>query len=345
MLELILAVLLATGISAFCSVAEAVIYSVSWTYIERLKKKGKKSGPLLSALRHKVDEPITAVLTLNTVAHTVGAAVAGAAAAKLWGEGNLIYFSILFTLIILVFSEIIPKTIGVVYCRTLAPVFAAPLTLLVQLFKPLIFACRILVRSLEKKNTGPQASEEDLLATISLSRKTGAIEMNEEVSLQNILLLDKKIVRDVMTPRMVVFSLPAKYTVSEAKEAKHIWPHSRIPVFENDDSEDVVGVVYRREVLEALANDQDDLTLEELMKPVQFVLETLTLDKLLVQFLESRLHLFVVLDEYGGVAGVVTLEDVLEEILGREIVDETDEVADLRELARKRRSRLLKDRE
>jgi CBS domain containing-hemolysin-like protein len=148
-----------------------------------------------------------------------------------------------------------------------------------------------------------------------------------------------------MTPRMVVFSLPAKYTVSEAKEAKHIWPHSRIPVYENDDSEEVVGVVYRREVLEALANDQDDLTLEELMKPVQFVLDTLSLDKLLVQFLESRLHLFVVLDEYGGVAGVVALEDVLEEILGREIVDETDEVADLRELARKRRRSLLEGRE
>ncbi|MGM0610404.1 MAG: CBS domain-containing protein, partial [Thermodesulfobacteriota bacterium] len=166
----------------------------------------------------------------------------------------------------------------------------------------------------------------------------------EEVSLLNILLLDKKIVREVMTPRMVVFSLPAKYTVAEAKEAKHVWPHSRIPVYENDDSEEIVGVVYRREVLESLANDQDDLTLEKLMKPVHFVLETLTLDQLLVQFLESRLHLFVVLDEYGGVAGVVTLEDVLEEILGREIVDETDEVADLRDLARKRRKSLLKDR-
>lgn len=339
-----MAIFLATGVSAFCSVAEAVIYSVSWTFIERLKKQNKKSGFQLFDLRNRVDEPITAVLTLNTVAHTVGAAIAGASAAKLWGEDNLIYFSILFTLVILIFSEIFPKTIGVVYCRRLAPFFAGPLTVLVGIFKPVIVVFRVMVRFLEKKNTGPHATEEDLLATISLSRKTGAIESNEEVSLLNILLLDKKIVREVMTPRMVVFSLPAKYTVAEAKEAKHVWPHSRIPVYENDDSEEIVGVVYRREVLESLANDQDDLTLEKLMKPVHFVLETLTLDQLLVQFLESRLHLFVVLDEYGGVAGVVTLEDVLEEILGREIVDETDEVADLRDLARKRRKSLLKDR-
>ncbi len=337
--------LLATGVSAFCSVAEAVIYSVSWAFIEGLKKKNKRSGNLLSALRNKVDEPITAVLTLNTVAHTVGAAIAGAAAAKLWGDENLIYFSVFFTLVILVFSEILPKTVGVVYCRNLAPFFAGPLSLLVRIFRPVILVCRILVRFLEKKNAGPQASEEDLLATISLSRKAGAIKSDEEISLLNILMLDKKIVRDIMTPRMVIFSLPARYTVAEAKEAKHIWSHSRIPVYENEDSEEIVGMVYRREVLETLANGWEEVTLEDLMKPVQFVLDTLNLDKLLVQFLETRMHLFVVLDEYGGVAGVVTLEDVLEEILGKEIVDETDEVADMRSLARKRRKELFQDKQ
>jgi CBS domain containing-hemolysin-like protein len=146
-----------------------------------------------------------------------------------------------------------------------------------------------------------------------------------------------------MTPRTVVFSLPAQMTVAEARGVgRGVWPHSRIPVYDADDPENIVGIVYRREVLEALAHDQDDVRLGDLMKPVRFVLDTMTLDRVLVKFLESRMHLFVVLDEYGGVSGVVSLEDVLEEILGKEIVDETDQVADMRELARTRREALLR---
>jgi CBS domain containing-hemolysin-like protein len=176
---------------------------------------------------------------------------------------------------------------------------------------------------------------------ISLTRKSGIIKPYEELSIQNILSLDKKMVKDIMTPRMVVFSLPSHMTVAQARQHKAIWPHSRIPVYENNDPEDVVGIVYRREVLNALANDQDDVRLEKLMKPANFVVETMSLDKLLIKFLESRLHLFIVIDEYGGIAGLVTLEDVLEEILGKEIVDETDEVVDMRELARQRKRMLI----
>ncbi|MBT8762392.1 HlyC/CorC family transporter [Desulfohalobiaceae bacterium Ax17] len=341
MWELIIAVALASGISAVCSVAEAVIYSVSWTFIERLKGLGRKSGQVLHELRSNIEQPITAILTLNTIANTAGAAVAGAAAAEVFGQENLFYFSIFFTLFILIFSEIIPKTIGVVYNEKLAPVFAKPLLYLVLFLKPVINLCRFLVKFIEKKKVTPPVSEEDLLAVISLTRKSGAIKPYEEQSIQNILSLDKKTVKDIMTPRMVVFSLPAHLTVAEARKAKTIWPHSRIPVYADDDPEDIVGIVYRREVLEALANDQDELKLEDLMKPVHFVLESLTLDRLLIKFLESRMHLFVVLDEYGGVAGVVTLEDVLEEILGKEIVDETDQVVDMRQLAREQRKKLI----
>jgi CBS domain containing-hemolysin-like protein len=144
---------------------------------------------------------------------------------------------------------------------------------------------------------------------------------------------------EIMTPRTVVFSLPAEMTVAQARQQHPEWPHSRIPVWA-DDPEDIVGVVYRRQVLEALADDHDDMRLSDLMRPVRFVLESITLDKLLVKFLGSRNHLCVVLDEYGGVAGVVTLEDVLEEILGSEIVDETDRVVDMREFARTQRTEL-----
>ena len=341
MWELIVAVALASGISAVCSVAEAVLYSISWTFIERLKSMGRKSGQVLHELRSNIEQPITAILTLNTIANTAGAAVAGAAAAEVFGEHSLVYFSAFFTLFILIFSEIIPKTIGVVYNESLAPLFARPLLFLVVLLKPVIILCRFLVKFIEKKKVTPPVSEEDLLAVISLTRKSGAIKAYEEESIQNILSLDKKTVKDIMTPRMVVFSLPVHLTVAEARKARTIWPHSRIPVYADDDPEDIVGIVYRREVLEALANDQDDLKLEDLMKPVHFVLESLTLDRLLIKFLESRMHLFVVLDEFGGVAGVVSLEDVLEEILGKEIVDETDQVVDMRQLARQQRKKLI----
>jgi CBS domain containing-hemolysin-like protein len=341
MLELLLAVGLAVVISALCSLSEAVLYSVPWSHLEQMRKSGKKSGALLFELRGNVERPISAILTLNTVANTAGAAVAGAFAATLFGTESLLYFSLVFTLLILVFSEVIPKTIGVMYARQLAGWLAKPLWGLVVFFSPVIWILSFLTRLVGRKKVGPDASEEDLRAVISMTRRAGVIKPYEELSIGNILTLDTKMVKDVMTPRTVIFSFPTHLTVAQAREMKAIWPHSRIPVYEEEDSEDIVGIVYRRELLEALANDQDALELSKLMKPVQFVMETMTLDKLLVRFLESRMHMFIVLDEYGGLAGLVSLEDVLEEILGSEIVDETDQVADMRELARQRRSQLV----
>ncbi|MCA1742698.1 MAG: CBS domain-containing protein, partial [Desulfovibrionales bacterium] len=231
----------------------------------------------------------------------------------------------------------------VIYSKPLSVMIAEPLKFLVIIMGPIIFVCRRIVSLIEKRKHGPGTSEEDLLAMISLTRKSGIIKPYEELSIQNILSLNKKIVKDIMTPRMVVFSLPVQMTVLGARESRAVWPHSRIPVYENNNPEDIVGIVYRREILECLASDQDEVTLEDLLKPVNFVVETMSLDRLLIMFLESRLHLFIVLDEYGGIAGLVTLEDVLEEILGKEIVDETDEVVDMRELARQRRKKLVKD--
>jgi CBS domain containing-hemolysin-like protein len=344
MLELILAVGLAILISAFCSVAEAVLYSVPWSCIERLRKDGKRSGEALAQLRNNIDRPITAILTLNTIANTAGAAVAGAAATTVLGAQNLVYFSIAFTLAILIFSEVLPKTVGVMYTRTLAPVLARPLQVLVWVLRPAIVVIGSVVRGLQKKQKRHETSTEDLLATISLAHRAGGIEAREAISMQNILSLDKKTVREIMTPRTVIFSLPVGLTVGQARDRDVNWPHSRIPVYDNEDTEDLIGLVYRRQLLEAMANGQDDKLLGELMKPVRFVIDSMTLDKLLVRFLESRVHLFVVLDEYGGLSGVVSLEDVLEEILGNEIVDETDQVVDMRELARQQRRDLSRPR-
>lgn len=342
MLELILAVGLAVGISAFCSVTEATLYSVPWSRIEQLRREGRASGNILFALRSNVEKPISAILTLNTIANTAGAAVAGAAAASLFGQRFMPVFAVAFTVIILIFSEIMPKTLGVMYARSLAPGLARPLKVLVYSLAPVIWVLGLTTRLLERKTKGPHHTEEDIHALVSLTRKSGVLKPYEELAINNILTLDMKRVRDICTPRTVVFSLPAEHTVAQAREEKGFWGHSRIPVYEDSDPEDIVGVVYRRHIMEALADDEDDTVLSDLMKPVDFVVESLTLDKLLIKFLGTRTHIYVVLDEYGGMSGVVTLEDVLEEILGKEIVDETDEVADLRALARQRREELAR---
>lgn len=339
--ELVLAVAVAVGVSFFCSLAEASLYSVPWSRIEHLRKEGKAAGTILYALRHDVDRPIAAILSLNTVANTAGAAVAGAAAAEVFGHDRLALFTAAFTVVILVFSEIAPKSLGVMYSRSMAPMLARPLAFLVVLMTPLIWVLNLLPRFLHRnRKKGPALTEEDIRAIVSLTRKSGVLKPYEERAISNILSLDLKRAEDIMTPRTVVFSLPAASTVAEARACPEFWRHGRIPVYEGDDPEDVVGIVYRRDVLDALAQDRDGQAMAEIMQPARFVLETLTLDRLLIKFLGSRTHLYVVLDEYGGVSGVVTLEDVLEEILGKEIVDETDVVADMRALARSRRERL-----
>ena len=340
--DLILSAGLAITVSALCSVAEATLYSVPWSAIENLRKQGRKSGHLLYELRTDIEKPISAILTLNTIANTAGASLAGAAAAKAFGSDVLGLFAALFTLTILIFSEILPKTLGVAYCRQLAPALARPMRILVWLLMPVIWITGTMARFLRPRIARPVSTEEDIRAIVSLTRRSGLIKPYEEVAIRNILSLDCKTVYDIMTPRTVVFSLPADLSLSNARTLPDFWHHSRIPVYDNHDQEDIVGLVYRRSIMEALANDQFTLRVSDIMRPVKFVLETLSLDRLLAELLDSRTHLCVVLDEYGGLAGVVSLEDVLEDILGREIVDETDSVQDMRELARSQRQQLTK---
>lgn len=336
MLILITAVSLAILVSFFCSLSEAALYSISWSRIENLRREKRRSGDILFQLRQDVERPISAILTLNTLANTAGASVAGAAAGDALGSESLVMFAVIFTILILIFGEIIPKTIGVLYAKQVGPLLARPILWLVVLLTPTTWLLSFVVGLLKSKHKGPHTTEEDIKAIVSLTRKAGLLQPYEELSIRNILSLDKKSVEQIMTPRTVVFTLHAGLTVQEAMKDGNIWPHSRVPVWD-EDAEDIVGVVYRRDVLGALAGDRHQTVLSTIMKPAEFVLESLTLDRALIKFLESRIHMFVVLDEYGGFSGVITLEDVLEEILGKEIVDETDQVADMRELARQRR--------
>jgi CBS domain containing-hemolysin-like protein len=333
---LVITIVAVVLISALCSLTEACLYSVSWTYIEKLRSSGSRTGQILFDLRSDIKRPIAAVLILNTIANTAGASVAGAIAGHILGDAAMGFFAALMTLLILTFGEILPKTVGVTYSEGIARLIARPLRILTFLFTPLIWLSNLMTRLVGKTETEPAATAEDILALTQLSRRSGQINASEATAIGNILSFDDKRVMDIMTPRTMVFSLPASMTVAEAYALPQIWNYSRIPVY-GDDNEDIVGIILRRRIVKGFAEDQDNRTLDELMQPVHFILENQQLDVLLKEFLNSHTHLFAVLDEYGGLAGVVSLEDVLEEMLGQEIVDESDAYTDMREAARKRR--------
>jgi CBS domain containing-hemolysin-like protein len=297
---------------------------------------------VLKKLKKNIRQPITAILTLNTIANTMGAAVAGASAAVVFGKENLIWFSIFFTLTILLFSEILPKTAGVAYAKILASWIAIPLNSLIKIMSPLIWLCQAVTHLIPHQEKEVLVSIEEIQAVAVLGRKAGEIEPQQEKVIANILKLQDKIVRQVMTPRPVVFCLSEHISIGEALEMKDQWSrHSRVPVFDKD-QDDVVGVVLSRNVLLSLSEGNENQKLSDLMQPVHFVPEAAPLNRILMEFFEKRIHLFVVVDEYGSFTGVISLEDIIEEIVGREIIDESDKAGDLREYARHRKKLLQK---
>jgi CBS domain containing-hemolysin-like protein len=340
--QLILATGIAVIVSALCSIIEAVLYSVPQSQVEVMARSGKKSGLILKKLKKNIQQPITAILTLNTIANTMGAAVAGASAAVVFGEENLVWFSVFFTLSILLFSEILPKTAGVAYSRNLATWIAIPLYTLIKIMSPLIWLCQAVTHLIPRQEKAALVSIEEIQAVAVMGRKSGEIEPQQEKVIANILKLQDKSVRQVMTPSTVVFSLSEHLRIAEALKMKDQWSrHSRVPVFDKD-QDDVVGVVLSRDVLLSLSEGNKKQELSELMQPVHFVPEAAPLNKILMEFFEQRIHLFVVVDEYGSVTGVISLEDIIEEIVGREIIDESDKAGNLREYARYRKKLLQK---
>ncbi len=332
---LVISVSLALIISALCSVCEAVLYSITASQVEMLKKNGHTAAEHLHELRSDIEKPITAILTLNTIANTIGASVAGAAAAKLFGDQHLLLFSGLFTLAILIFSEILPKTIGVAYASKLAPFITYPLRGMVFLLKPIVWLSKSVTKFLPQR-VEDSISSQEIQTIAALSRQSGDIEENEAKVINNILDLKDKIVRQVMTPRTVTFSINEHITVGNAMATlTELSSHSRIPVY-NREPDNVTGIIMRKDVLQAAAERKDKLPLSRFKRPAHFVPETAPLNRILIDFFDRRQHLFIVVDEYGTMTGVISMEDVLEEIVGREIIDESDKTRDMRELARSR---------
>lgn len=342
MTELILAIGFVILLSAGCSMFEAVLYSVSLRHLESMSGSGIKSGLILKRLRKDVEKPITAILTLNTVANTAGASIAGAMAAGVFGHEYLGYFSFFFTVVILIFSEVLPKTAGVVYAKQLSYYVAYPLSWLVSIMTPVVWLISLLTRIISKNRPKDAISSEEIKIMAQASLKTGSIERYQEMVITNVLSLGDRHVKDVLTPRTVVFSLQKDLKLTEAYHEILQLEHSRVPVYDKE-PEDVVGFILTLELFKYLLEGKKELALKDIMRPVRFVVETARLNNILMDFIGSREKLFAVIDEYGGLSGVISLEDILEDILGREILDELDQVDDKRKLAKLKRKMLFSE--
>jgi CBS domain containing-hemolysin-like protein len=343
MLLLITYVLIALVFSFLCSVAEAVLLSVTVGYIAQKEKEGKPVGKKLRILKEDVNRPLAAILTLNTIAHTVGAAGAGAQATAIFGSSYLGVISAVLTFLILIFSEIIPKTLGAYYWQALAPVTAEGLRILVWLMYPFVKMSEYLTRSM----TTDQAvglkgfNREELASMAELSWKTGLLKKQESKIVMNLLSLHDAKAANAMTPRTVVFSIAESMTVAEYFEQHETEPFSRVPIYD-DNSDNVSGFVLRDDLLMALARGETELPVSSFSRELITITNTTPLSKVFDTFLEQRSNILLVVNEYGDIEGILTLEDVLEAILGVDLVDEVDRSKNMQELARRfwrRRSR------
>lgn len=334
-------VLIALVFSFLCSIAEAVILSVTTGYIAVLEKRKKASGAVLRALKQDINRPLAAILTLNTIAHTVGAAGAGAQAAAVFGNAYLGVTSAVLTLLILVFSEIIPKTLGAYYWKQLAPLTAYFLKALVWFLYPFVWFSGFLTRRLTHGPTLTGFSRNEFKAMADIGAQEGRLARQESTILKNLLALNEMSVRDAMTPRTVVFSVPETLDVGTFFDRYGDRRFSRIPVY-GEEQEQVTGFVLRSDLLLARARGEVHENIRRYRRDLPAVPGSMPLSRAFEELLQRRAHILLVVDEYGGVAGVLTLEDVLETLLGLEIVDESDQITNMQELARrlwKRRKR------
>jgi len=297
-----------------------------------------QAGRIMQGLRENVEHPISAILTLNTIAHTVGAANAGAQAQAIFGDEFVGFITAVLTLLILVLSEIIPKTLGAVYAKPLTPFTAYSLRLLLVVFKPVVVIFEYATRSLRPSEEGPTVSRSELQVMARISAEEGSIQERENRVVANLLQLADVQVETIMTPRTVVLMFQEEQTVGEIMASQPVIPFSRIPVF-GESADDVTGYVLRHEIYKRAAADEHQLKLSEIARPLDVVPETNSVAQVLDDFIAQEDHIFLVIDEYGGTAGLITLEDTVETLLGIEILDESDRVADLRQLARRRYER------
>jgi CBS domain containing-hemolysin-like protein len=338
--ELIVAIVLTVGVSALCSTLEAMILSITPVEIESLKKKSSQKGKLLERYREEIEETTSSILSLNTIANTLGATLVGGLAEKAFGDGgnSLLIFAGGMTLGILFFAEIIPKNFAIAdaYRRGLQANLVYPLAVVRFVMAPISKVCKATVKAVVPQNNEREIDEEEeIILLAQKGAKEGSLSNNESDLVTNALRLDDIHVRDIMTPRTVVTAFEKDMTVGEVFNKHPNVPFARVPIFaETIDS--ITGIVRRRDLLQAAAEDKDEVIIKELAQEVVFVPENASADKALRLLLAQHSQLVVVADEFGSTVGVLAMEDIIESILGQEIFEHDDVAVDMRELARRK---------
>ena len=332
---LVFYVALALVVSFLCSIMEAVLLSVTPSFVARMEAERGVVGRTLAGLKRDIDRPLAAILSLNTIAHTVGAAGAGAQAAIVFGNAYLGVASAILTFLILVFSEIIPKTLGAIYWRHLAAPVVRLLVPIIWLMWPLVKLAEGLTWLLARGRRKVTIHRDEFQALAAVGVREGVLHERESHILQSLLRFGDLNAGHIMTPRTVVFALPAATLVSDVMETHPEIRFSRIPVY-GDDKDRVLGFVLKNDILLHAARGQGHVALSSFMHPIAAVALSIPLQDLFEQLIEDRAHVAIVVDEYGGLSGLVTLEDVVETLLGLEIMDEVDTVDDMQRYAREK---------
>jgi CBS domain containing-hemolysin-like protein len=330
---LVIYFLAAVIISFICSVLESVLLSVTMPYISVLEKERPPVGELLKSHKKNIHKSIASILILNTIANTLGAAAVGAQAERVFGTGAVFYVSIVLTFAILFFAEIIPKTIGATYWKQLAPVAAYVIRFFIWITYPIILMTLFVTNRIKKDDEGHSLTKEELLESALLSEDEGVLDEQESDIIENILRLDDIKVHDILTPRSVVFALEGNRSIDDiVKNEADIFKYSRIPVYD-ESIENVTGMIMTKQLF-AQALKDNTVKLKKIQKDIYRINEQVPVSWALDLFIEKKEHMFLVLDKYDQVEGIVTLEDCVETILGVEIVDESDAHVDMRELAK-----------
>jgi len=324
---------IALVVSFLCSMLEASLLSVTPSHLAKLEQDRPRVGARLRGLKANVDRPLAAILSLNTIANTVGAAGVGAEAQRLWGSQVLAVTSALLTLLILFVAEIIPKTLGAIYWRRLTRFLAAVLPPLILFMLPLVWLSELITGFLKRRRVAEKLSREEFAALARIGEEQGVFDESEMRILRNLFLFGSLRTRDIMTPRTVMFSLEESTKVKNAIAERGSMIFSRIPIWEGTPDQ-VTGYILKDQLLLRAARNELDVPVQAFAREALIVPDTLALPALFEKLLDSREHIAIVVDEYGGVDGVVTMEDVLETLIGLEIVDEMDSVKDMRAMAR-----------
>ena len=324
----------ALGISFLCSVLEAVLLSTPMSFITAKEQEGRKSASVLKELKNNVDRPVGAILSLNTIAHTIGSAGVGAEVTHIWGNEWFGVASVVLTLLILIFSEIIPKTIGASYWRSLALPSAGTIKVLIYITYPFVILSELITKifSSKEKENAVTVSREEVSAMVDMGTDEGVFKESESRIIKSCLRLSNVKAKEIMTPKIVLEMADESMTLKEFYDAND-WRFSRIPVY-NDDKDNVTGYVLKDIVLEELSEDQFDIKLSEMKRHILSFSEDESVFTIWEKMLGTREHISIIVDEFGGLRGVVTMEDVIETMTGVEIVDEQDTTTDMQELAR-----------